>query len=136
MNETFDSHLQLHKRAIRHEADDLALDLRADGILGLDVVPRVGHFLLEAEADAFLFLVHVEHDHVNFLADFEDFRWMRDSAPAHVRDVEQAVNAVQLDERAEIGDVLDRALADVAGRHFAEELRALLRAFGLDEFAA
>ena len=61
---------------------------------------------------------------------------MIDAAPAHVRDVEQTVNAVQVNECAEVGEVLDRALADVAGRHFAEELRALLVAFGLDEFAA
>ena len=61
---------------------------------------------------------------------------MADAAPAHVGDVEQAVNAVQVNERAEIGDVLDRALADVAGGHFAQDLRALLGAFGLDQFAA
>src|SRR5712671_1275684 len=61
---------------------------------------------------------------------------MTDAAPAHVRDVEQAVNAVQINERAEIGDVLDRALADVARRHLAQNLRALRGAFGFDQFAA
>jgi len=50
--------------------------------------------------------------------------------------VEQTIEAVQINERAEIGDVLDRAFADVAGDHFAEELRALVAAFGLDEFSA
>ena len=61
---------------------------------------------------------------------------MPDAAPAHVRDVQQAVNAVQVNERAEIGDVLDRALADVAGHHLGEQLGAFLGAFLLDEFAA
>ncbi len=61
---------------------------------------------------------------------------MVQAAPAHVGDVEQAVEAVQINERAEIGDVLDRALADVAGHHFGEQLGAFLVALGLDEFAA
>ena len=136
VDEAFDAGFELHKRAVRHEADDLALDLRADGELRFDAVPRIGHLLLEAEADALLFLVHVQHDHVKFLADLENFRRMADAAPAHVGDVEQAVNAVQVNERAEIGDVLDRALADVAGRHLGEQLGALLGALLLDQFAA
>ena len=127
VDQAFDAGFELHKRAVRHEADDLALDLRADGIFRFDVVPRIGQLLLEAEADAFLFLVDVEHDHVNFLADLEHFRRMADAAPAHVGDVEQAVDAVEVDERAEIGDVLDRALADVARRHFAEKLARACR---------
>ena len=137
VDEAFDAGFELHKRAVRHEADDLAFDLRADGEFRFDVVPRIGQLLLEAEADAFLFLVHVEHDDVDFLADLEDFRRMADAAPAHVGDVEQAVNAVEVNERAEIGDVLDRALADVARASFR---RAACARFSLrscfDQFAA
>ena len=61
---------------------------------------------------------------------------MAEAAPAHVGDVQQAVHAVEVNERAEIGDVLDGALADVARRHFGEQLGAALGAFLLDEFAA
>ena len=92
--------------------------------------------MLEAEADALLFLVHIEHNHVNFLADLEKFRRMIDAAPAHVCDVEEAVNAIQLDEGAEIRDVLDRALADVARHHFSQQLGAFFVALLLDQFTA
>ena len=61
---------------------------------------------------------------------------MADAAPAHVGDVEQAVDAVEVDEGAEVGDVLDRALADVARGHLGEEFLAAFEAFLLDEFAA
>ena len=61
---------------------------------------------------------------------------MADAAPAHVGDVQQAVDAVEVDERAEVGDVLDRALADVARGHLARSSLAVLGAFLLDEFAA
>ena len=61
---------------------------------------------------------------------------MADAAPAHVGDVEQAVDAIEVDEGTEIGDILDRALADVARGHFREELLTALGAFLLDQFAA
>ena len=73
MDQAFDAGFEFDERAVGHEVDDLALDLRADGVLGLDVVPRIGQLLLEAEADAFLFAVDVEHHDVDFLADLEDF---------------------------------------------------------------
>ena len=61
---------------------------------------------------------------------------MADAAPAHVGDVEQPVNAVQVNERAEIGDILDGALADVAGGHFGQELGPLVVALLFDKFPA
>jgi len=42
--------------------------------------------------------------------------------------VEQAVHAVQVDERAKIGDVLDDALAELAGLDGVEEGAALVGA--------
>ena len=48
---------------------------------------------------------------------------------AHVGDVQQAVDAAQVDERAEVGDVLDDALADLADFEFLQQVvRDLLRA--------
>jgi len=66
------------------------------------VFPRIGQLLLEAEADAFFLPVNVEHDNVNILADLEDFGGVSDAAPAHIGDVQQAVNAVQINEGAKI----------------------------------
>jgi hypothetical protein len=76
----------------------------------LDLIPRVGELLLEAEADAFFLGIDVEHDDIDVLADLENFRGMADAAPTHICDMEQAVETVEVDERAEIGDVLDCAL--------------------------
>ena len=61
---------------------------------------------------------------------------MIDAAPAHVGDVQQAVDAAQVDERAEVGDVLDDALAELADFELLEQLGLLLRPLGLDEAAA
>ena len=61
---------------------------------------------------------------------------MTEAAPRHVGDVQQAVHAVEVDERAEIGEVLDRALDHVADLDAFQELLAFLRALLLDDFAA
>jgi len=50
--------------------------------------------------------------------------------------MQQAIEPIEVDERAEIGDILDGALADIARRHFAQQLRALLVPFLFDQFAA
>ena len=136
MHQPLDSRLQLDKRAVRHEVDHPASNLAADGVFLLDLVPGIGLFLFQAEADPLALLVDVEDDHLKFLAGGQHLGGMRDAAPAHVGDVQQAVQAVQVDERAEVGQVLDCALADVARHHVVEQFRALGRAFLLDQFAA
>ena len=61
---------------------------------------------------------------------------MRDAAPTHVGDVQQAVQAVQVNKGPEVGKVLDGALADITRYHVIEEFRALGGTFLLDQFAA
>ena len=136
MHEAFDAGLDLDERAVGNEVDDLAFDLRPDRVFGFDLVPRVGQLLLESEAHAFLLAIDVEDDHVDVLSHLEQFGRMANAAPAHVGDVEQAIQAVEVDERAEVGDVLDGALADVARHHLREELGALLVALLFDQLAA
>src|SRR5204863_4288964 len=60
---------------------------------------------------------------------------MTQTAPGHVRDMEQPVHAIEIDEGAEIGQVLDAALDDVAHLHAFEELLALLASFLFDQLA-
>ena len=50
----------------------------------------------------------------------------------HVGDVQQAVDAAEVDERAEVGDVLDHARADLALLDLGEQRLLLLLALLLD----
>ena len=93
-----------------------------------DVAPRIGDDLLVAERDAFGARVVLEHDHVDLVADAHDFRRMRHAAPRHVRDVQQAVDAAQVDERAVVGEVLDRAAQHLA---FGERVERRLLLLGV-----
>ena len=114
----------------------MPLTTDADRVLVGDRFPRAGRLLLQAQGDLFLLAVDVQDLHFDFLVDRHHLRRMADAAPAHVGDVQQAVDAAQVDERAEVGDVLDHALAELADFELLEQLRLLLGPLGLDQAAA
>ena len=61
---------------------------------------------------------------------------MRDTLPRHVGDVQQAVDAAQVHERAVVGDVLDHTFADFAFQQLADQFGALFGAGFLEDGAA
>ncbi len=46
----------------------------------------------------------------DFLASRHHFAWVTDAAPSHVGDVQQAIDAAQIDECTVLGDGLDHAM--------------------------
>src|SRR5256885_790420 len=60
---------------------------------------------------------------------------MGDAAPRHVRDVEQTVDAAEIDERTEVGDVLDDAFAHLILLKLLHELLPLPRALVFEDHA-
>src|SRR5450432_725071 len=61
---------------------------------------------------------------------------MSKAAPGHVGDMQKAIHAIEVDEGAEIGQILDRAVDAIAHLDALEEFLALLAALLLDELAA
>ena len=98
------------------------------GYLSATFSHGLARLLLEAEGDLLLLLVDVEDVDLDLLVDLDHLVRVVDAAPAHVGDVQQAVDAAEVDERAELGDVLDDALADLARLDLGEELLLLLLA--------
>ncbi len=98
------------------------------GNLVADVAPRIRLELLHAERDAVGFLVDADDLHLDRLADVEDLGRMVDAAPCHVGDMQQAVDAAEVDERTVVGDVLDHAFDHLAFFEVLHDLRALLGA--------
>ena len=135
MHHALDAVLELHERAVRNHAHHLAVDLAADGVFHLDVVPRVAVALLEPERYALLFAVHFQNHHFDRVAHLEQFGRMIDPSPAHVRDVQQSVETIEVDECAEVREVLDQAAANLPDLHAGQQRPALVFAFLLDQFA-
>src|SRR5262249_20620090 len=136
VDEAFDARLEFDEGAVAHHVDHFAGVLGADRVLLLDLFPRAGLLVLEAEGDLFLLLVHGEDIDLQLLIDLDDLVRIGDATPAHVGDVEKAVDAAQVDEGAELGDVLDDALANLPRLDLAEQLFFHLGALIFDELAA
>ena len=90
--------------------------------------PRIGFELLHAERDALRLRVEPDHLHLDLLADIERLGRVIDAPPRDVGDVQQPVDAAEIDEGAVIGDVLHHAVQDLAFLQAGDQLGALLGA--------
>ncbi len=100
----------------------------ADRILGLDALPRIVLQLLHAERDAVRLVVDLDDLDLHRLTDVEHFGRVIDAAPRDVGDVQQAVDAAEVDERTVVGDVLDHAVDDLTLFEVLHQLLTLLGA--------
>src|SRR5262249_23214313 len=117
---------------LRHGAlHDVALLVAFEHLL-----PGIALCLLEPERDALPLAIDVEHLNLDRLPDLEHLGRVVDVAPRKLGDVDEAVHPVEIDERAEVDDVGDRALDDVAGVEPVENPLPLLLALLLEHGAA
>ena len=105
LNAVFD----LHKCTVVGDVSDLTEHACARRIAARDVLPRIGAQLLEPQAHARALAVELENAHLDLVAHLDDLGRMLDALPRHVGDVQQPVDAAEIDERAVVGEVLDRA---------------------------
>ena len=114
VDETFDTGFDFNEGTVIGDVRDLAEEARGLRVAAGDADPRIFAELLEAERNAVLFLVELENLGFDFLADLNDFARVADATPSEVRDVEQTVDAAEINEGTVVGDVLDDALNDGA----------------------
>ena len=88
-------------------------------------IPWIVLQLLHAKADAVRLFVDLDDLHLDRLADCEDLGWVVHTAPCHVCDVQQTVNAAQINERTVFGDVLDHTVNLLAFGQVADNFGAL-----------
>src|SRR6202171_3827980 len=128
VDEALDAGLELDERAVVGDVGDAALEAGADRELGLDALPRIGLQLLHAERDAVGLGGDLDELDLDLLTDVEHLGGMIDAPPRDVGDVQQAVDAAEIDEGAVVGDVLDHAVDDLALFEVLHQLLALLGA--------
>src|SRR6478735_7370796 len=135
VDQAFHARFEFHERAVVGQAHDLAAHALAERVRLFDVVPRIFLGLLHAQADALGLGVVLEHLDGDLVADLEHFARVIDATPGHVRDVEQAIDTAEVDERAVLGEVLDRARDRHALFEGLQGLLLHLVAFALQEHA-
>src|SRR3954469_7967054 len=136
VHQPFDAVFELYERTVAHHVDHGALHHGADRVLRDDLVPWARALLLQAQGDLFLLVVDVQDHDFDLVVDLHHLGGVIDAAPAHVGDVQEAIDAAQVDERAEVGDVLHHALAELADFKLLEQLALLRCPLLLDQAAA
>src|SRR5579875_212089 len=136
VDQTLDARLELDEGAVIGDVGDAAPVLGAGRILELDALPRVGLELLHAERNALRLRIEADDLHLHRLADMQRFGRMVDSAPSDIGDVQQAVDAAEVDEGAVVGDVLDHAGQHLPFLERGHQLGARLGAAFLEHGAA
>src|SRR5690606_32991270 len=120
--------LEFNKSTVVGDVGDAAGELGLDRVLGFDAFPRIGLQLLHAEADAVAFVVDANDLDLDGLADREHFGRVVDTTPGDICDVQQAVNAAEINERTVVGDVLDHAVDNLALFELLDDFRTLFGA--------
>ena len=136
MDQTFDALLNFNERTVVGDVRDLAEQTRTRRVAARDADPRIFAELLEAQRDAVLLGVELQDLGGDFVADLNHFGRVTDTAPGQVGDVQQAIDAAEVDERTVVGDVLDDALDDGAFLQRREQLFALFAHGSLEHGAA
>src|SRR5439155_1471227 len=126
VNQSFDAFLELDERAVIGQRYDFSVHFDAERITLHDIEPRIGRLLFVSERDTSGGPIEFENDDFNLIADVEVLGRMIDPTPRNVGDVQQAIDAAEVDEDAVVGDVLDHAMRDLTFLQLAE-CRFLLR---------
>src|SRR6202161_279635 len=126
VDQAFDARLQFDERAVVGDVGDAAGKAGVERVLRLDALPRIVQQLLHAERDAVGLVVDLDDLDLHGLADGEHLGRVIDPAPGDIGDVQQAVDAAEVDERTVIGDVLDDAVDDLALFEVLHQFLALL----------
>ena len=135
VNESLDPLFQFDERTIGKYVDHLAADLGTDRETLIDVVPWTRLSLFQAERDTLALLVNLENLDIDLLLHRQDLTGMIDTTPGHVSDVEQSIDPSEIDEGAEISDVLDDSRAHLGKFDLVHEIRLHLIATLLEKFA-
>src|SRR5271168_907047 len=128
VDQSLDARLQLDEGAVVGDVGHAAAQPLADRVAGFDRRPRVFLQLLHTERDAVRLVVDLDDADLDRLADAQHLGRMVDAAPGDVGDVQKAVDAAEVHERAVVGDVLDCAVNDLALGEIGDDLMPLLGA--------
>src|SRR5215469_15487497 len=90
--------------------------------------PGINLSAFDGESDFLLLFIDTQDLNFDFLAYFQYFTGMIDTAPGELADMYQSVSASQIDECAEVGKIADHAVTNFAWFQLIEKLFASLLA--------
>src|SRR5215831_7744105 len=127
VHQALDALLHPDEGAERHQLGDPARHDLPDLVGPGELLPGVLLGGLQRQRDPLPVHVHVEHLDGDLLAHLDDLAGVVDVLPGQLGHVHQAVHAAEVDERAEVDDRGDHALADLALLQRVQEVLAHFR---------
>ena len=129
MDQTVNARQNADKCTELGDGNDRSLELRADGILVLELLPGVVLFLLVAQGNLLVLGVIALNIHFDGIANADDLRGMLDVVPAQFADVAQAIHAADVNKGTVGSQALDNASVLLVNFNVLPELIALCLVF-------
>src|SRR5690606_16046385 len=126
VHKALDAVRDAHEGAERDDLGDLARGDLADRVRTREDLPRVLLRGLQRQRDALAVQVDLEDLDGDLLADLDDLGRVLDVLPRQLGDVDETVHTAEVDERTEVDDRRDDALADLTLVQVVQERRARL----------
>src|ERR1017187_2201891 len=136
VHQAFHAFLYFHEAAVVGDVGHLAEQARVGGIPPCDVLPRIGAQLLQSQGDALTLAIELENAHVDLFTDLDHLGGVFHALPCHIRDMQQSIDAAQIDESTVIGEILDHTLDDRAFLQIVEQRGTFGAVFLLNHRAA
>ena len=133
MDKTFYTRSDFDECTVIGHDSHFAFDFVAHFEVGIECVPRVRGELFQTESDAFLLVVEVENNDIEFLVERNDLFGVAYAAPRQVGDVDKTIDTAEVDEYAVRGDILDRTFEYLTFFEFGDDFFLLLFELGFDE---
>jgi hypothetical protein len=133
VDEAFNAGSDFEECAVVSHNDNFAFNLVTNFEVRIKSIPGMWVELFQAESDAFLFVIEVEDNDVEFLVEFNDFAGVANAAPREVSDVDKTVNTAEVDEYAVRSDVLNGTFEDLTFFEFRDDFTFLLFELSFDE---
>ncbi len=107
VNKTLDVRNNLSESTECRKRNNLYVDNRAYGVISLENLPRAVLYLLISKRNLLVLHIKILNINLDNIAGFYNLRRVLDSVPGKLRLMYKSFNAADIDERAEIGKILN-----------------------------
>src|SRR5210317_1262464 len=106
MDQAFDTFLDFDKTTVVGDVRDLAEQTRAFRITAGNIDPGISTHLLQAERDTIALAIELQDFHIKLIANIDHFGGMLDALPGHIGDMQQTVDATEINKGTVVSEVL------------------------------
>ena len=132
VHQTFNAFFDFNEAAVVSQVGYATSQFSTFWVTLSDSYPWIFAQLFQAEGYTSTLAVKLQHFNSDFVAHVHDFAWVLNAFPRHVGDVQQTINAAQVNECAVVSEVLNDTFDFHAFLQVFQQLIAFCAVFGFD----